>query len=80
MEVLSPGRANERRDREVKPSLYSRIGVLEYWLIDPRQHTVAVYRRHGEALALAAELRGEELLTSPVLPGFSVAVAGLFVR
>src|SRR5439155_27245242 len=32
VEVLSPGSTNERRDRETKLKLYSRRGVLEYWI------------------------------------------------
>ena len=32
VEVLSPGSANEVRDREIKLDLYSRIGVDEYWI------------------------------------------------
>jgi Uma2 family endonuclease len=34
VEVLSPGRENEERDRETKLTLYSRRGVLEYWIVD----------------------------------------------
>src|SRR5205085_1491121 len=37
VEVLSPGLTNERRDREAKLKLYSRRGVLEYWIVDWRQ-------------------------------------------
>src|SRR5204863_1423112 len=34
VEVLSPGAANERRDREAKLRLYTRQGVEEYWIVD----------------------------------------------
>jgi Uma2 family endonuclease len=33
VEVLSPGRTNERRDREAKLNLYARRGVSEYWIL-----------------------------------------------
>src|SRR2546422_8853614 len=33
IEVLSLGKANEERDREIKLKLYSRRGVLEYWIV-----------------------------------------------
>ncbi len=91
IEVLSPGAANERRDREVKLRLYDRYGVDEYWLLDWRSLTVVVYRR--EAITAAAErqqrpaplrevatLGADNTLTSPLLPGFAVRVARLFGR
>lgn len=78
VEVLSPGSSNERRDREVKLKLYSRRGVDEYWIADWRTRTVMVYRRAGAALELVATLGADELLVSPLLPGFSCLVAKLF--
>ena len=78
VEVLSPGRENERRDREVKLSLYARQGVQEYWIVDWQRRTIDVYRRANEGLALAATLAGEDTLTTPLLPGFSLPIAGLW--
>lgn len=34
VEVVSPGWANERRDRDAKVELYSRRSVDEYWIVD----------------------------------------------
>ena len=39
-----PVETNERRDREAKLKLYSRRGVLEYWIVDWRTQQVEVYR------------------------------------
>ncbi len=79
IEVLSPGHANESRDREVKLTLYSRRGVREYWIIDRFTRTIVVYRRTAEALLeLATTLTDRDTLTSPLLPGFSVPVELLF--
>ena len=78
VEVLSPGAANERRDREVKLRLYSRQGVEEYWLVDWRIQTVQVFRRNEEGLRLFATLAGDDVLTSPLLPGFSCPVTRLW--
>lgn len=77
VEVLSPGRANEERDRELKLRLYSREGVREYWIIDWQALVVQVYRRENAALALAATLHAEDELTSPLLPGFGCGVRTL---
>src|SRR5256712_8781758 len=78
VEVLSPGSANERRDREVKLKLYSRRGVLEYWIVDWRTQQVAVYRLQDGVLQLVVTLAHAEILTSPLLPGFACPVATLF--
>jgi Uma2 family endonuclease len=78
VEVLSPGSANERRDREVKLKLYSRRGVLEYWIVDWQQRKVEVYRRQEQALSLIATLYATDTLTSPMLPGFACPVTQLF--
>ena len=80
VEVLSPGATNERRDREAKLKLYSTQGVDEYWIVDWRAQTVAVYRRQQAQLRLEATLRRDDTLTSPLLPGFTLAVAQLFDR
>jgi Uma2 family endonuclease len=78
VEVLSHGRANEVRDRELKLALYSRQGVREYWIVDWQAQKVEVYRPGPTGLQLAATLGSEDNLTSPLLPGFSCPVAGLW--
>ena len=78
VEVLSPGGANERRDREAKLKLYSHRGVLEYWIVDWRTQQVEIYQRVQLALRLVATLYPTDTLTSPLLPGFVCQVATLF--
>jgi Uma2 family endonuclease len=78
IEVLSPGSANERRDRVAKLGLYSRRGVDEYWIVDWRQHTVEVFRRAGDDLTLVATLGDGDRLTSPLLRGFELPVVDLW--
>ena len=78
VEVLSPGAANERRDREAKLRLYSRQGVDEYWIVDWRTRTVEQFRREHAALRLVATLTSRDALTSPLLPGFACPVSTLW--
>ena len=78
VEVLSPGKRNEYRDRVAKLKLYSRRGVSEYWIVDWRQRLVEVYRREGDALELKAVVHADDALESPALPGFSCRVSKLF--
>ena len=79
VEVLSPGSANENRDRLVKRQLYSSRGVSEYWIVDPETRTIEVSRKRKEGgLQPAVVLQAEDDLTSPLLPDFRVQVAQLF--
>ncbi len=81
VEVLSPGSTNESRDREVKRKLYSRRGVVEYWIISWPKRQVEVYRRDatGVALVLIQTLFESDILQSPLLPDFSCQVSEIFV-
>jgi Uma2 family endonuclease len=56
-------------------SLYARQGVEEYWIVDCRVRTVQVYRRSGSALELAATLMDDDMIASPLLPGFSCPIS-----
>ena len=78
VEVLSPGAANEKRDREAKLKLYSRRAVDEYWIIDWRRHIVEVFRRKHAGLLLAATLGNSDTLTTPLMPRFVCALSELF--
>jgi Uma2 family endonuclease len=80
IEVLSPGVANQQRDRQAKLKLYSRRGVQEYWLVDWQQQQVEVYRRTQAELALAATLYRGDTLQSPLLPCFFCQVTMLFIQ
>jgi Uma2 family endonuclease len=79
IEVLSPGKANEYRDREAKLKLYSRRGVHEYWIVDVMMQQVEVYRRKRARLILDATLHARDKLSSPLLPEFSCDVSKLFL-
>jgi Uma2 family endonuclease len=80
IEILSPGASNERRDRHVKRDLYSARGLEEYWIVDPEDRSVEVYRRGPDGLGFVSNLRGGDSLTSDVLPGFSTAVEAFFAE
>jgi Uma2 family endonuclease len=79
VEVLSPGVANERRDREAKLKLYAARGVQEYWILDWQRQQVELYRRERAILTLVATLFAADHLSSPLLPGFNCSVARLFL-
>jgi Uma2 family endonuclease len=79
VEILSRG--TRRRDAGVKRRLYERSGVREYWLVDPDDAAVAIYRRTAaERLTAADQLSRDrqDRLTSPLLSGFELALMELF--
>jgi Uma2 family endonuclease len=78
VEILSPGTANARRDREVKRKLYARQGVLEYWIVNWQERYVEVYRHESTELKLAQTLYKNDMLQSPHLPGFSCQINRFF--
>jgi Uma2 family endonuclease len=80
VEVLSKGSRNEKRDRELKPARYAFWGVREYWLVDRFARTVHVYRPDGPTYALVERLGPDDTLSSPLLPGFGVAVRKFFAK
>jgi Uma2 family endonuclease len=80
IEVLSPGDTNQQRDRQAKLKLYSRRGVLEYWVVDWQRRQVEIHRREDATLKQAGTLFESDLLCSPLLPGFSRPVSQLFAQ
>ena len=81
VEVRSP--STWRYDVGTKKSTYERLGLAELWLVDTEANSVLVYRRsvpEADQFDVALELGDGEVLTTPLIPGFSLALAELFER
>ena len=78
IEILSSG--TRRRDEGIKRKLYERVGVREYWLVDPEIDSVKVFRQVDGVFVRVAELSVEanDTLTTPLLPSFSAPLAEIF--
>jgi Uma2 family endonuclease len=66
-----------------KKRVYEAGGLAELWLVDDAAETVLVYRRStvgARNFDVALELARGETLASPQLPGFELAIDGLFRR
>lgn len=78
VEVSSP--STRRTDTVRKRDLYERHGVAEYWFVDLAADRILVHRLEDGRHAEPEVLGPEDVLTTPLLPGFSASVADLLAR
>ena len=79
VEVRSP--STWRDDVRTKKAVYERRGLPELWLVDTVAECVLVFRRSNPPAArfdVTVEFGRAATLTSPLLPGFALAIADLF--
>jgi Uma2 family endonuclease len=75
IEVLSE--STRDIDRTTKLKLYARYGVAEYWIIDPWKPSAEIYRRSQSGFERSSVIESDGLLTTPLMPGFSLKLAEL---
>lgn len=78
VEILSRAPKDRQRDQTTKLKLYSVQGVREYWIVDPKQKSIEVYRHSQGQLQKALTLYVGDMATTPLLPGFAADVAVFF--
>lgn len=79
VEIISP--SSVYRDRVTKRALYERVGVAEYWLVDPVESLVEIFSlAEGRYQLLSAATPTEGTLTSGVFPGLAIDVKALFAE
>lgn len=67
------------RDRVTKKELYERVGVAEYWLVDPVEGLIEVFTLENGRYRLLSAASGEEgQFQSKALDGFTLDVKTLF--
>lgn len=77
VEVVSP--TSVAMDTVKKRRLYAAHGVAEYWLVWPEAERVERYTfEAGGQFGKPALLEPGEVVTTPLLPGFALAIADLF--
>ncbi len=79
VEVRSP--ATWRYDIGAKKSGYEREGLPELWLVDTSADEIIVFRRSARtapSFDISLELGRRDTLSSPQLPGFTLALDALF--
>jgi len=78
VEILSD--STRALDEKMKLALYERSGAREYWVVDGDLNGLTVYRRGGKHFDKPSIQRASEhdVLTTPLLPGFSLSMDRLF--
>jgi len=79
VEIRSP--STWARDLAVKLPMYETASVAEAWFVDTVARSVLVFRRSHEGspnFDVSVELAADDVLASPMLPGFSLAVGTVF--
>jgi len=76
VEILSP--STRPRDQRLKRDVYERLGVNEYWIVDPDSDVIVVYRRGDEGFDAPVTFTRGDVLTTPLLPGLELSVERVF--
>jgi len=76
VEILSPSTAH--LDKGSKRIIYSRVGVVELWLIDPELKEIHVFHLRKDPDAPVAVYGEEEIFSSPLFPGLKFSGAEIF--
>lgn len=76
VEVLSPSTAYY--DLRTKKHLYAEAGVAEYWIVDPIEASVEVYRGVDGAFDLHRRAKGSDRARSALLGDLAVSPSALF--
>ncbi len=77
VEVLSTDR---RRDLALKRGWYAAAGIPEYWILDPVNDTLTILELSGDEYTERAVLGSNDVLTTPMLPGFDLPLERLFAN
>lgn len=76
VEVLSEGTAY--RDLVKKKKLYAKFGVKEYWIVDPSEKTVEIFKNKDAVFILEKTYAQNDTLESPLMSGLIIKLSEVF--
>jgi len=78
VEILSPG--NNAKELKIKYELYEEFGVKEYWVVYPDERCIVRYllNNEGKFISEGRALTFGDKITTPILPGFELALDDVF--
>jgi Uma2 family endonuclease len=72
VEVVSPGRQNHDRDYNNKLAQYQAIGVDEYWIVDPSQQLITVFKLETDGYVKVGEFREGAIVPCATCPALQL--------
>lgn len=76
VEVLSPSTA--KNDKVLKYNKYEKAGVLEYWIVDPYNHSIDVYLLEGTVFRRSGVFVKGDTLPVSIFKDFSIDLNNVF--
>jgi Uma2 family endonuclease len=76
LEIISPSTA--RADRKIKPPLYARHGVAEFWLVDPEDQSVEVFILDGESYRMVGIFLAGDVIKVGRFADAKIAIDSIF--
>lgn len=65
-------------DLRHKKDVYEASGVKEYWIVDPIEKTIEIYKSINQRFQLSEKVKGSGKINSRLLRGFSVNLEEIF--
>ncbi len=78
IEILAPGKANAKHDLQIKRELFEIYKVPEYWVVNPFEKEVSVFKFAENELKLVKTYAESEILETDDLPDFQLNLEKLF--
>jgi Uma2 family endonuclease len=80
VEVVSPGQTNRDRDYKSKREQYQRVGIPEYWIIDPEHQAVTVLKLEVSQYIEIGSFKGSDPIISEAFPQLMLTPAEIFAE
>ena len=77
VEILSP--TNTAIEMERKLKLYKEAQVQEYWVVDPKDRHISIYRLHNGEYVLQI-YHSQDLAKPGILPGLEIPLSAVFAE
>lgn len=75
-EILSG--ATAKKDKTVKYNLYQKVGVKEYWIVDPANEFIDVYLLKGDRYEASGTYFKDDSIPVNIFDGFSIDLKNVF--